>query len=71
MFKTIDTVPAHTLEAGDVFDSDSDGIVTVVSVDDEGDNLTVTATDSFDDTIEFTLNPIRDIPILQEVDDEE
>ena len=70
MFKTIDTVPAHTLESGDVFDSDSDGIVTVISVNDEGDNLVIAARDSFDDEIEFPMNPIRDIALLQEVDDD-
>jgi hypothetical protein len=71
MFKTIDTVPAHTLEQGDVFDSDTDGIVTVVSVDDQGDNLVVEAIDGMDDSVSFTLSPIRDIPLLQEVDDDE
>ncbi len=71
MHKQIDTVPAHTLEAGDVFNTEDDGYLTVVSTDDSGEEIIVTATDKFEDEIEVSLIAILDIPIFQEVDDDE
>ena len=70
MFKTIDTVAAPSLETGDTFEHNG-AVFNAVSVDDQGDNISVVALDEFEDETTLDIHPNIMVPLLQEVDDDE
>lgn len=70
MFKRIDTVPASSLDAGDIVEIEVEGRVQIVSTVDLGDNIHVTARDEWEDTVEFDVHPNLSLDLLQEIDDE-
>jgi hypothetical protein len=70
MYKTIDTVAAPTLETGDTFEHNG-AVFHAVTVDDQGDNIAVTALDEFEDETTLNIHPNVMLPLVQEVDDED
>lgn len=70
MFKTIDTVAAPSLERGDIFEHNG-AVFRALLIDDEGDNIAVTALDDFEDETVVNIHPNVMVPLVREVDDDE